>query len=100
MNNQETWHRHQVNQLIEGLLNREFDSASWMKDSACKDVDPSIFFVERGESGEEAKAICATCPVKQECLDYAIKFNERVGIWGGMSDKQIRQEVRRRKQVA
>ena len=71
-----------------------------MKDSACKDADPEIFFVERGESTEEAKAICATCPVKQECLDYAIEFNERVGIWGGMSDKQIRQEVRRRKQVA
>ena len=88
------------NQLIEGLLNRPFNPASWTKDAACKDADPAIFFVERGESTERAKAICATCPVKQECLDYAIEFNERVGIWGGMSDKQIRAEIRRRKQVA
>ena len=96
----ETWHRHQVNQLIEGLLTREFDPASWMKDSACKDADPSIFFVERGESGEEAKAICATCPVKQECLDYALANNETIGVWGGMSRRQRRIEAQRRKQVA
>jgi WhiB family transcriptional regulator, redox-sensing transcriptional regulator len=45
---------------------------------------------------EKAKAICVTCPVMWECLDYAIT-NESHGIWGGMTDAERRKVTRHRK---
>jgi len=59
-----------------------------MVDALCGDADPDLFFVQSGESGDEAKAICADCLVREPCLNYALQNNERFGIWGGMSFKQ------------
>ncbi len=54
-------------------------------------MDPEIFFPERGESCDEARAVCSTCPVSKECLIYAYTESPRVlGIWGGTSDRQRR----------
>ena len=69
------------------------DLRPWMQEAACKDVaDPDIFFPEQGQwkKGIAAKAICAGCPVKDECLDYAIEYEQgdRYGIWGGMNTKE------------
>lgn len=69
------------------------DLRPWMKEAACKDVaDPDIFFPEQGQwkKGIAAKAICAGCPVKKDCLDYAIEYEQgdRYGIWGGMNTKE------------
>jgi len=36
----------------------------------------------------EAKAICATCPVREECLEYALETNQDSGIWGGLDEEQ------------
>jgi WhiB family redox-sensing transcriptional regulator len=47
------------------------------------------------EETERALAICATCPVQRECLDYALEARERFGIWGGKTEKQRRQILRR-----
>ena len=41
---------------------------------------------ERGQSGLEAKAICAVCPVRQPCLEYALRASVRCGVWGGLSE--------------
>jgi hypothetical protein len=62
----------------------------WQDKAACKspDIDPAIFFPERGEDQKEVKAICSGCPVKEDCLDYALRNHERNGIWGGTSEKQ------------
>jgi WhiB family redox-sensing transcriptional regulator len=49
----------------------------------------------RGESTREAKAVCATCPVRRPCLDYALQWDHLCGVWGGMSERERRQ-VRRR----
>lgn len=38
-----------------------------------------------------AKSICARCPVKQPCLDYAIRIREPHGIWGGYNEVERRQ---------
>lgn len=76
-------------------LNRDRD---WMVDAVCKGVDTELFFPERGDnkSVEEAKAICARCPVQSQCGEYGI--SEVYGFWGGVSPMKRRAErVRRRK---
>ena len=72
----------------------------WMDNAACADADPDLFFVDVGESADEAKAICSRCPVQTDCLDFALASHERFGIWGGMSSRQRRVEARRRKEAA
>jgi WhiB family redox-sensing transcriptional regulator len=52
---------------------------NWRNDAACRGHDVAVFFPERGTSPEPGKAICATCPVRAECLAAA----DDDGIWGG-----------------
>lgn len=55
---------------------------------ACRGEDTNLFFPTVGEHGEEAKAICDRCPLKQTCRDWALNqpLNQVWGIWGGMND--------------
>jgi WhiB family redox-sensing transcriptional regulator len=66
----------------------------WMTEGNCAGVDPELFFPQRGESSEDAKAVCRGCLVRAECLDYALSINERNGIWGGTSERE-RRAIRR-----
>lgn len=66
----------------------------WQVRAACRTMDPELFFPERGETQAEAKAVCATCPVRRDCLKYAIDNCERHGIWGGLSERE-RRKIRR-----
>lgn len=68
---------------------------SWMAHKACKPEHGDLFFPGRGESTAPAKAICARCPVAGECLDFALRNGEHVGIWGGTSERD-RRALRRR----
>lgn len=54
----------------------------------CRKHPEVNFFPERGEDPGPAKHICSQCPVKAECLDHALRFRERMGIWGGTSERQ------------
>lgn len=58
----------------------------WMQDAACHGTDEEVFFGPN-EGGAfdpiPAKRICASCPVRVVCLDYAINEGIRFGIWGG-----------------
>jgi hypothetical protein len=49
-----------------------------------------VFFPERGESAEPARQVCAACPVRQPCLDYAITNRITHGIWGGLTERERR----------
>lgn len=60
-------------------------SRSWHDLAACRGVDPDLFFPQRGESLDPARAICATCPVRVDCLEEALARKEEFGVWGGMS---------------
>jgi len=73
---------------------------AWHQHGACRGADPNLFFPERGESVKEAKAVCARCPVRAECLDYAMENHEVVGIWGGLSARERRQLSRTRREAA
>ena len=55
----------------------------WQERARCREHDPEIFFPEKGGSSREAKRICAECPVRIECLNYALRRDERYGVWGG-----------------
>jgi hypothetical protein len=49
-----------------------------------------VFFPGRGESAEPARQICASCPVRQPCLDYALSHAITHGIWGGLTERDRR----------
>ncbi len=65
-------------------------SLAWHARALCAETDPEAFFPEKGGSSREAKAICAKCEVRLECLEYAEKHGERFGIWGGLSERERR----------
>ena len=65
-----------------------FDRPDWHHQAACRGCDPDLFYPERGATVTAAKAICAACPVRGECLDYALEVGEHHGIWGGTSERQ------------
>jgi WhiB family transcriptional regulator, redox-sensing transcriptional regulator len=75
------------------------DDLRWQDQAGCLGIDPDLFFPERGASTREAKAICAACVVRVECLEYAIANGEKFGIWGGMSERE-RRRVRRARLLA
>ena len=66
------------------------DNPRWMDDGSCSSVDPELFFPEMGGATKQAKRICHGCPVKTECLDYALEHNELFGIWGELSTHERR----------
>jgi WhiB family transcriptional regulator, redox-sensing transcriptional regulator len=64
---------------------------NWWYEAACQYADPELFFPvsSTGRGGEEARAkvVCGRCPVRAECLDYAMTAGTSLqGIWGGTSD--------------
>ena len=59
-------------QLIEGIKPHDLIPAPWTVDAACADADPAVFFIDHGRPAAPAKAICAGCPVRAECLDFAL----------------------------
>ncbi len=63
---------------------------SWREQAACRTVEPDVFFPERGESVAAAKRVCAGCPVRDECLEFAEETLQKFGVWGGLSERQRR----------
>jgi hypothetical protein len=57
----------------------------WTEEALCRHMDPEVFFPPKGDTGIQAKQACAQCPVRAECLDYAITTDEKHGIWGGLN---------------
>lgn len=66
---------------------------TWRTHAACRGTDPDLFYPERGDNvgHRQAVAVCRGCPVRAECLDDALAHNEKVGVWGGLSERQRRQ---------
>jgi WhiB family redox-sensing transcriptional regulator len=49
----------------------------------CRECDPELWFAERPEQVELAKALCGVCPLQGECLAGALERGEPWGVWGG-----------------
>jgi WhiB family redox-sensing transcriptional regulator len=75
---------------------------NWRHKAACRGLDGELFFPVAGEATAifeaqvaEAKAVCARCPVRAECLAEALETPNTVGVWGGTTDGE-RAALRRR----
>ncbi len=71
---------------------------SWREQAACSGVDSDLFFPaseDDVQATNQAKAICAECPVREACLQYALATNQSAGVWGGL-DAGDRRRMRRR----
>ncbi|MGK2958570.1 MAG: WhiB family transcriptional regulator [Acidimicrobiales bacterium] len=69
----------------------------WMKNGLCRDQPPSHFFPSDGVGVEIARRLCATCPVKTPCLEYALAERIDHGVWGGTSERERRRIIRSRR---
>jgi WhiB family redox-sensing transcriptional regulator len=74
----------------------------WQDLGRCRSADPLLFFHPQNERGssrirrdQSAKRVCASCPVRLECADYAIRAREPFGVWGGLSEDDREQIFRR-----
>lgn len=84
------------------IVNREL----WMEDAVCRGEDPELWFPQR-EAGytdswsakrqAQAKAICQTCPVMDDCLDMALRQQIGHGVWGGKTPEERHQVLRDRR---
>ncbi|MFQ5967107.1 MAG: WhiB family transcriptional regulator [Acidimicrobiia bacterium] len=79
--------------LIDALA---IDDLSWQDKASCSGADADLFFPERGASTRQAKAICAECEVRVECLEFALQHSEKFGIWGGLSERE-RRKIRKQR---
>ncbi|MFF8657158.1 WhiB family transcriptional regulator [Streptomyces huasconensis] len=75
----------------------------WLQRAACVDEDPELFFPV-GTTGPAlrdlatAKSVCARCPVRGECLSWALRTGQAAGVWGGTCEEEravLRGETRR-----
>lgn len=69
---------------------------SWRAEAACRNMATAPFFTERAETVAEAKAVCADCPVREECGQYARTIPGLEGVWGGL-DESDRRRLRRKR---
>jgi len=79
--------------LRRATMTRPPAGEDWRPHAACRSVDPELFFPisSIGASLEQvaaAKAICARCPVRPECLAFALRTAQIHGIWGGLTEQE------------
>jgi WhiB family redox-sensing transcriptional regulator len=81
----------------------QVDRIGWRDAALCQGDLASYFFPphhferkpEKDRREAVARALCARCPVRQACLDYALAVREPHGIWGGLNELQRRRLLRR-----
>ncbi len=67
----------------------------WRQEAACRAADTALFFGFE-EDQERAVAICrGSCPVMIECREYAVATRRQDGVWGGLTEEQLRRRVKR-----
>jgi len=81
----------------------DWDHSAWRALASCRDSAPDLFF-PIGATGlaldqiEAARDVCTRCPVRRECLDFALETNQEAGIWGGTTEDE-RRVLRRQRGV-
>ncbi|MCC5951319.1 MAG: WhiB family transcriptional regulator [Acidimicrobiia bacterium] len=75
---------------------------SWRGKAACRGLDPTIFYPdpELDEEALPAKEVCGECAVREPCLEYALGFREKDGVWGGSTERERRRIIRQRRRSA
>ena len=70
---------------------------AWMRDGNCRAYPPAVFFPSDGAGVDHARRICATCPVVEPCLEYALVNRVDHGVWGGCSERERRRIAKARR---
>lgn len=81
------------------IMNR--GDVMWQAKASCRGPHAVVFFPpsrperkdERGARERAAKEICRSCPVLENCLEYAIRIREAHGIWGGLNETERKQII-------
>jgi len=73
---------------------------AWMVQGLCYCASSVDFFPSTGAGVDAARRVCMQCPVREQCLDYALRNQIDHGVWGGASERERHRILRRRKQVA
>ena len=80
------------------------EDIDWQKRAACRGSDANLFFAptqqetkeERTAREAHAKSVCARCPVREQCLSFALTTRESHGIWGGLNETERRRMLEKR----
>ena len=67
----------------------------WQDRALCRKVDGDMFFGSGSAVEHEAKDVCKSCPVRWECLAYALRHRVEHGVWGGLTDRERRRVLNR-----
>lgn len=81
------------------------ERADWWRSAACLEADPELFFpvTALGPGAGEiarAKAVCAACQVRRQCLQYALATHQPHGVWGGTTEDERQLHARREREQA
>ncbi len=72
----------------------------WRRHSACRGLDPEIFYPSTDEEAAAAKLVCRECSVQETCLEFALQGREKEGVWGGATEKERRRILRQRRRAS
>ena len=67
---------------------------------ACRGLDAGLFYPDSDEEAEIAQRVCEGCGVQQVCLEFALNRREKVGVWGGATERERRRILRQRRRTA
>lgn len=89
-----------VTQLSAQYAALQGERRDWWRSAACREADPELFFpvATQGPGADEvakAKAVCAGCGVRRECLQYALATRQLHGVWGGTTEDERQLYARR-----
>lgn len=76
------------------------DVEDWTGLARCRGMDPDVFFGRNLTEARTAIRTCDRCEVREQCLEYAVSEGIDIGVWGGLTERQRRAYVRRRRRLA
>ena len=90
--------------LLTSIVDATWNNLDWRLRASCTDVDTNLFFPIglTGDAIEQtnlAKAMCQSCPVQRQCLEFALRSNQDYGVWGGCTEDE-RRAIRRSRRAA
>lgn len=67
---------------------------------ACRGLDAGVFYPDDEQDAEIAKQVCEGCSVRVACLEFALARKEKIGVWGGATERERRRILRQRRRSA
>jgi WhiB family redox-sensing transcriptional regulator len=93
--------------VMQALMERMWPLAevklpAWKAKGSCRGSDTLVFYPPSDDDAlaAPAKEICAGCPVRKPCLEFALSTREKHGVWGGLTERERRRVLRQRRRSA